>query len=104
MHSWVLMSIKLQILNENIHLAPLGLIDMYNSGGATENLSCPDSSGCKVRVDVRGCGRFGAYSSRKPSYCTVDGKKEEFTYDVDNGLLIVKLGSECNVKVIYVWY
>ncbi|XP_022889901.1 probable galactinol--sucrose galactosyltransferase 2 isoform X2 [Olea europaea var. sylvestris] len=94
----------IRILNENIHLAPLGLIDMYNSGGATENLSCPDSSGCKVRVDVRGCGRFGAYSSRKPSYCTVDGKKEEFTYDVDNGLLIVKLGSECNVKVIYVWY
>ncbi|CAA2967287.1 probable galactinol--sucrose galactosyltransferase 2 [Olea europaea subsp. europaea] len=94
----------IRILNENIHFAPLGLIDMYNPGGATENLSCPDSSGRKVRVDVRGCGRFGAYSSRKPSYCTVDGKKEEFTYDVNNGLLIVKLGGECNVKEIDVWY
>ncbi|KAL2459498.1 putative galactinol--sucrose galactosyltransferase 2 [Forsythia ovata] len=92
----------IRILNENLHFAPLGLINMYNSGGAIESLCCPDSLGCKVRVGVRGCGHFGAYSSRKPSYCTVDGKREEFTYD--GMLLIVKLGGECNLKEIDVCY
>ncbi|PIN23071.1 Galactinol--sucrose galactosyltransferase [Handroanthus impetiginosus] len=89
-----------QALNETLEFAPIGLIDMYNSGGATEGLSFHPDSGCIITVQVQGCGRFGAYSSKRPSYCTVDNKKEEFEYDPANGLLIVKLQGECKSRDI----
>lgn len=78
---------------------------MYNSGGATEGLSfSTEPSGCTIRIEARGCGRFGAYSSKKPIYCTVDGNKEEFKYDTDNGLLIVILEGECKSRDINICY
>ncbi|PIN27052.1 Galactinol--sucrose galactosyltransferase [Handroanthus impetiginosus] len=90
----------IRALNETLEFAPIGLIDMYNSGGATEGLSFHPDSGCIITVQVRGCGRFGVYSSKRPSYCTVDNKKEEFEYDPANGLLIVKLQGECKSRDI----
>ncbi|KAK4420175.1 putative galactinol--sucrose galactosyltransferase 6 [Sesamum alatum] len=52
--------------------APLGLIDMFNAGGAIEGLKY-NVTGLKalVSMEVKGCGRFGAYSSTKPRTCTV---------------------------------
>ena len=65
---------------------------MYNSGGAIETLShSMDLSQCTIKMRGRFCGRFGAYSSTKPSQCTVDLKEEEFTYESGSGLLRVKL-------------
>jgi len=34
-----------------------------------------------VRMKVRGCGTFGAYSTLKPRKCFVDSLETEFTYD-----------------------
>ncbi|KAK4394867.1 putative galactinol--sucrose galactosyltransferase 2 [Sesamum angolense] len=82
----------IRVINKTVHFAPIGLIDMYNSGGATEGLSSNvESSACTITIQARGCGRFGAYSSKKPISCTVDGKNEEFVYRPDDGLLIVNL-------------
>ncbi|KAK6148250.1 hypothetical protein DH2020_019162 [Rehmannia glutinosa] len=91
----------IRVLNETLEFTPIGLIDMFNSGGATEGLSFTfEASGCNVRIEARGCGRFGAYSSKKPIYCTVDGKKEEFEYNPENGLLTKdSLGSKNNGHV-----
>ncbi|GFP88424.1 probable galactinol--sucrose galactosyltransferase 2 [Phtheirospermum japonicum] len=95
----------IRVVNETLEFAPIGLIDMFNSGGATEGLSfINDPSGCTVRIEARGCGRFGAYSSKKPTYCTVDSKKENFEYNSDKGLLVVKLEGECNSRDIIVIY
>ncbi|KAK9726693.1 hypothetical protein RND81_05G231100 [Saponaria officinalis] len=94
-----------EVFDEGIQFAPIGLLDMYNSGGAVESLSSktgPD--GCNVTVKVRGCGRFGAYSSKKPRYCTVDAKKEEVAYNSEDGLLTVKLEGECRMKNIEFLY
>ncbi|KAK1319219.1 putative galactinol--sucrose galactosyltransferase 2 [Acorus calamus] len=78
--------------DQKIQFAPLGLIDMYNSGGAIENLdSTSHSSGYEVKITARGSGRFGAYSSIKPKYCLVDAAEESFTYDSKDGLLIFNL-------------
>lgn len=52
-----------------------------------------NSSEFKIKIKVRGCGRFGAYSSIKPLYCTVDTKAEEIIYDTKNGFLIFNLPS-----------
>ena len=61
-----------QVLGHDIQFAPIGLLDMYNSGGAIEALECNDGeSACMVKVQVRGWGRFGAYSNTKTKvlYC-----------------------------------
>ena len=90
-----------QVFNGNLHVAPIGLVDMYNSGGAIEDLSCSiEPLGCKIKVKVRGCGRFGAYSSTRPSHCLVDLKQEEFMYIAEDGLLTVKLEGECSIRNI----
>ncbi|XP_010695995.2 probable galactinol--sucrose galactosyltransferase 2 isoform X2 [Beta vulgaris subsp. vulgaris] len=87
------------VIDEAVHFAPIGLIDMYNSGGAVEALSSTTGpNGCIVKIEVRGCGCFGAYSSTKPRHCTVDMMEEEFTYNPEEGLLTMKLEGGCQVK------
>ncbi|KAK4427037.1 putative galactinol--sucrose galactosyltransferase 2 [Sesamum alatum] len=86
-----------KVLNENIWFAPIGLIHMYNSGGAVEECSFKDSV---VRIKARGWGVFGAYSSVKPSSCKVDSKDEDFSYRSEDGLVTVNLQSESSFKEI----
>ncbi|CAH9076162.1 unnamed protein product [Cuscuta epithymum] len=77
-----------------LRFAPLGLIDMFNAGGAIEELKYEVKSGAEmgvVTVDVKGCGRFGAYSSAKPRSCRVGGNVTGFEYDSDSGLVTLNL-------------
>ena len=89
---------------ENIAVAPIGLLDMFNSGGAVDQfqvhlasksqLDNDESTSltknrpvtARVTLKVRGCGRFGAYSSQSPLKCTVDGIDTDFIYDSASGL------------------
>ncbi|CAA6659572.1 unnamed protein product [Spirodela intermedia] len=92
-----------------VQFAPLGLIDMYNSGGAIEDLGGSDepSSGCKINLRLFGCGRLGAYSSRKPSSCRVDFVEEDFSYDPEDGFLVLNLSAvsgERKMRVIEIIY
>ncbi|KAL5719471.1 galactinol--sucrose galactosyltransferase [Ranunculus cassubicifolius] len=90
----------------NISFAPIGLVDMFNSSGAVERFEVqvaenkPELFGGEVSseiatatilLEVRGCGRFGAYSSRSPLKCSVEGSETSFDYNSDNGLLIFSL-------------
>lgn len=94
-----------QVLGENIQFAPIGLVDMFNSGGAIKSLDCKkDSSGFMAKIQVRGCGRFGAYSNRKPKSCAVDKKEKQFIYNAKEGLLTFKLNGGCNDKDIQIFY
>jgi len=100
-------------ITSNISFAPIGLLDMFNSGGAVEqfdvrmdsnnaepplfdgkvasklssSLSNNQSPSATVVLRVRGCGRFGAYSSQRPLKCTVDLVETEFNYDSVTGLV-----------------
>ncbi|KAL4193260.1 hypothetical protein AMTRI_Chr06g176040 [Amborella trichopoda] len=75
-----------------VEFAPLGLVDMYNSGGAIQEIGfTSDTSGCEIKIQGRGCGHFGAYSSIKPRLCTVDGKEGDFSYETKDGLLIINM-------------
>ncbi|KAL2465538.1 putative galactinol--sucrose galactosyltransferase 6 [Abeliophyllum distichum] len=108
-----------KVLAPGFSFAPLGLIDMFNAGGAIEELkykfkACTKSdlnNGCEgygtqvsgvgedlitgdvavVSMDVKGCGRFGAYSSTKPRKCTVGSSLVEFEYDSACGLVTLNL-------------
>lgn len=105
----------LKEIKNNISFAPIGLLDMFNTGGAVDqfevHLASPQpelfdgeiSSGLNtplsenrsptatIALKVRGCGRLGAYSSQRPLQCTIDDKQAEFHYDAATGLLILNL-------------
>ncbi|OIT29325.1 PREDICTED: probable galactinol--sucrose galactosyltransferase 6 [Nicotiana attenuata] len=111
----------IKVLAPGFSFAPLGLIDMYNAGGAIEGLKYEVKSGAElseletgyqgegnlvaedrienlsteavavVSMEVKGCGRFGAYSSVKPRKCTVGRNMVDFAYDSDSGLLTLNL-------------
>ncbi|KAK9130633.1 hypothetical protein Sjap_011120 [Stephania japonica] len=100
--------------------APLGLIDMFNGGGAIEGLRYEVNSGAAlelsdgylgevegiaahpgenmsfeavavVAMEVKGCGRFGAYSSSRPRKCSIGSTECDFSYDSSSGHLVLSL-------------
>ncbi|KAK4375604.1 hypothetical protein RND71_006281 [Anisodus tanguticus] len=111
----------IKVLAPGFSFAPLGLIDMYNAGGAVEGLKYELKAGTElseleagyqgegnlvaedrienlsteavavVSMEVKGCGRFGAYSSVKPRKCSGGGDMVDFAYDSDSGLLTLNL-------------
>ncbi|TYJ42469.1 hypothetical protein E1A91_A03G092300v1, partial [Gossypium mustelinum] len=85
----------IRAFSEDLRFAPIGLLDMYNSGGAVEAMDSENkSSECKIKVRIRGCGRFGAYSNKKPKCCSMNEKDEEFIYNPIDGLVTVKVEGE----------
>ncbi|XP_006489932.2 probable galactinol--sucrose galactosyltransferase 2 [Citrus sinensis] len=105
----------LKEISSNISFAAIGLLDMFNSGGAVENVEVhmsekkPDlfdgevsselttslsdnrSPTATISLKVRGCGRFGIYSSQRPLKCTVGSIQTDFTYDSATGLMTMTL-------------
>lgn len=73
--------------------APLGLIYMYNSGAAIEGLTYKAGLSGSVRVEVKGCGKFGAYSSVKPKRCVTGSDQVDFGYNSSSGLLTLNLSN-----------
>ncbi|KAI4300776.1 hypothetical protein L6164_034112 [Bauhinia variegata] len=98
----------------SISFAPIGLLDMFNTGGAVEHveihklasenkaaeifdgevvselttyLSSGRSATATIGLRVRGSGRFGVYSSQRPLKCVVSDTETDFNYDSDNGLM-----------------
>ncbi|XP_047980015.1 probable galactinol--sucrose galactosyltransferase 2 [Salvia hispanica] len=89
----------IKTLKGSIEFAPIGLINMYNSGGAIEECAVV-GDGERIMIKARGCGLFGGYCSIKPSSCKVNKKDEEFTYNSENGLFTVYLHSDGSFKEI----
>ncbi|CAL5066439.1 unnamed protein product [Urochloa decumbens] len=69
--------------------AAVGLVDMFNAGGAVE--SCEVKGDAAAEMRVRGCGRFGAYCSRRPARCVLDEGEVGFGYDAETGMVTVEL-------------
>lgn len=78
-------------LSNGAAFAPIGLIKMFNSGGAIKQVDYDSKKTGTVDLKVRGCGTFGAYSSIKPKKFTRDNIYQEFDYDQNSGLLTFDL-------------
>ena len=106
--SWIIDIIflpRIKVIGGRFEFAPIGLLDMFNSGGAMEALeSSKNESGCIVKMKIRGCGHFGCYSNTKPRYCSVDKADIQFTYDVSNGLLKFEFEGECKLRQVKIAY
>ncbi|KAK5846222.1 probable galactinol--sucrose galactosyltransferase 2 isoform X2 [Gossypium arboreum] len=95
----------IRAFSEDLRFAPIGLLDMYNSGGAVEAMDSENkSSECKIKVRIRGCGRFGAYSNKKPKCCSMNEKDEEFIYNPIDGLVTVKVEGEYSSREMVFFY
>eukprot|EP00243_Klebsormidium_subtile_P005992 TRINITY_DN248_c0_g1_i3.p1 TRINITY_DN248_c0_g1~~TRINITY_DN248_c0_g1_i3.p1 ORF type:complete len:767 (+),score=194.64 TRINITY_DN248_c0_g1_i3:795-3095(+) len=76
-------------LPSGVRFAPIGLLSMFNPGGAVVGMSISDTS---VALDVRGCGRFGMWASDAPVRCALgDGTPLKFDYDKTDSRLTVEL-------------
>ncbi|KAI3931194.1 hypothetical protein MKW92_045942 [Papaver armeniacum] len=81
-----------KVFGSGVKFAPLGLIKMYNAGGAIEDLRyhAENELGI-VDMAVKGCGLFGVYSSVKPRRCTIESVDVDFSYDSSCGLMTMSL-------------
>ncbi|XP_078180752.1 putative galactinol--sucrose galactosyltransferase 2 isoform X2 [Carex rostrata] len=103
----------MKVIAPNISFAPIGLLNMFNSGGAVQQFDVITSSSitddanndpkatATLAIKLRGCGRFGAYSSQKPIKCTLDASEVMFDYDSNTGLMTVEI--PVPEKEMYKW-
>lgn len=63
------------------------LFDGEVSSELTTSLSSHRSATATISLRVRGCGRFGAYSSQRPLKCVVRDTETDFNYDSSTGLM-----------------
>lgn len=63
---------------KQIQFAPIGLVNMLNSGGSIQSLEFEKNV---VRIGVRGHGDFRVFASEKPVGCKIDGVDVVFGYE-----------------------
>ncbi|KAK7301561.1 hypothetical protein RJT34_12428 [Clitoria ternatea] len=64
----------------SIQFAPIGLVNMLNSGGAIQSLKFDGHTNI-VKIGVRGCGEMRVFASEKPLECKIDGQPVKFDYE-----------------------
>ncbi|OVA20778.1 Glycosyl hydrolases 36 [Macleaya cordata] len=62
-----------------IRFAPIGLVNMLNTGGAIQSLSFDDMG--LIRIGVKGTGEMRMFASEKPKVCRINGEEVSFGYD-----------------------
>ncbi|CAD6246167.1 unnamed protein product [Miscanthus lutarioriparius] len=92
--------VPLKQLPKGASFAPIGLVGMFNSGGAVRELRFGEDSDV-VELKMRGSGMVGAYSSTKPKSVAVDSKAIGFSYDDACGLVTFELGLP--EQELYLW-
>ncbi|CAA3005215.1 probable galactinol--sucrose galactosyltransferase 1 [Olea europaea subsp. europaea] len=88
-------------MSGGITFTPIGLIKMFNSGGAIKELDYESEQMGTVSMKVRGCGLFGAYSSVRPKRITVDCEEVEFEYEEASGF--IKFSLRIPEQELYLW-
>ncbi|KAJ6980533.1 hypothetical protein D5086_022697 [Populus alba] len=88
-------------LANGVKFAPVGLVKMFNSGGAIKELQYDSSTTATVSMKARGCGLFGAYSSAQPKRISVDSKEVEFGFEEGTGLVTIDLSVP--EEELYLW-
>ncbi|KAJ7977682.1 Stachyose synthase [Quillaja saponaria] len=77
-------------LSGNIKFAPIGLTNMFNSGGTIQELRYGESIGADIgaQVTVKGGGNFIAYSNVSPKKCKLNGAEVTFEWLADGKLAL----------------
>jgi raffinose synthase len=91
--------VPLKHLPNGVSFAPIGLVGMFNSGGAVREVRFGEDA--DVELKVRGSGMVGAYSSTRPRSVAIDSKAVGFCYDDACGLVTFELGLP--EQELYLW-
>ncbi|RHN42728.1 Stachyose synthase [Medicago truncatula] len=75
--------VPLTKLGGNIKFAPIGLTNMFNSGGTVLDLEYAESG---AKIQVKGGGNFLAYSSESPKKFQLNGSEVAFEWLGDGKL------------------
>ncbi|KAK4404877.1 putative galactinol--sucrose galactosyltransferase 2 [Sesamum angolense] len=99
----------LKKITANISFAPIGLLDMFNSSGAVEQYEIQKTNeflddsvesgvlsenrppAATITLKVRGCGRFGFYSSQRPLKCIIGNTETTFNFEAATGLVTLNI-------------
>lgn len=65
---------------KQIPFAPIGLVNMLNSGGAIQSLEF-DNNADSVQIGVKGTGEMRVFAAEKPVGCRVNGIDAAFVYE-----------------------
>jgi len=77
--------VPVQKLGGNIKFAPIGLTNMFNSGGTIQELEYIEKG---VKIKVKGGGRLLAYSSESPKKFQLNGSDVAFEWLPDGKLTL----------------
>lgn len=81
--------VPIKKLGHNIKFAPIGLTNMFNSGGALQELEYKSSAAeVSAMVKVKGGGNFLAYSSESPKKCYLNGAGVAFEWSAEGKLAL----------------
>ncbi|KAF8395616.1 hypothetical protein HHK36_019566 [Tetracentron sinense] len=73
--------VPIKKLSPSTKFAPIGLTNMFNSGGTIQGLEYSESGAeIHVKIKIKGEGKFLAYSSRSPKKCYLDGAEMGFEW------------------------
>ncbi|RVW50133.1 putative galactinol--sucrose galactosyltransferase 1 [Vitis vinifera] len=93
--------VPVKALSNGATFAPIGLIKMFNSGGAIKELKYERERNATVGMKVRGSGIFGVYSSSRPKRIIVDTEEMKFEYEEGSGLTTIDL--KIPEEEMYLW-
>lgn len=65
---------------KGVQFAPIGLVNMLNSGGAIQTMVFNDDA-TAVKIGVKGTGEMRVFSSQKPTICRINGHAAAFEYE-----------------------
>lgn len=65
---------------KSVQFAPIGLVNMLNTGGAIQSIDLDDEAN-SVEVEVKGAGEMRIFASQKPSACKINGEVVPFKYE-----------------------
>lgn len=95
----------IKVYGKKVEFAPIGLINMYNSGGATDAIEViTEFSDFGIRIKGRGPGIFGAYSNLKPKSCSLNLMDEGFEFRTEDCLLTIPIPSGTDMWEVAVYY
>ncbi|KAG7017775.1 putative galactinol--sucrose galactosyltransferase 5, partial [Cucurbita argyrosperma subsp. argyrosperma] len=67
------------LVETSIQFAPIGLINMLNTGGAIQSVVYNDDL-TSIEVSIKGSGEMRVFASEKPRACVIDGEDVGFKY------------------------
>lgn len=68
------------LAGKSVPFAPIGLVNMLNTGGAIQSLVYNNAES-SVEIGVKGTGEMRVFASKKPRTCRIDGRDVAFEYE-----------------------